>query len=717
VAEFRGFIGPSAESAARTVNAERLVNWYLEGARQEAEFARTDRVLMPIPGLRAFATPPTAGEGRGQFSQNDRSFAVIGSTLYEVYANGTMIERPLTTLGDAPQPTITATPPTAAIAQPNPPVVEQGGIIGSTLYGYKISGTNAHGQSIASLEGTLSSGYATLNASNFNHISWDVIPGATGYKVFRTTGPDSGKLIATITDSTIRFAQDTGQAGTVAVAPTVDSSAGSSPATTYGYKIVAFIGTGTTAAGPEGTGLGYATLSEVDYTIVKFNKVVNAQGYYVYRTTGPDSGKLIGTITDGDTVEFHDTGMAGETATPPSGNTTLTETLTNDGSLVSISSSGDAGQQLFIVSAGAGYIYDLRSDIFARVLAGATFGGYLEGYFVALDAGTSTFRISNLLNGMIWNDTEYAQRTAGGDRWLSMAIHNSEVWLVGSASTEVWVHTGAPLPALPFSQNPNIFIEEGIAAAFTLVRVDQSLLWLQRNEQGGGMVVMTDGYSVRRVSTHALEFALRGYSTIADAEAWTYQDLGHTFYVLSFPAQGATWVYDVNERYWHQRGHWAANARDFGVYRPRAHTFAFSGLTAGYHLVLDRDTGTIYEMTLQSGLDVDGRPIRRVRRAAHVTNARKEVVIDEIDFGIEPGDATVTGDGSDPTCMLRISNDGGFTWGPERWLASGPIGAYTRRVRWHQLGSSRHPRVVELVVTDPVPLKVTDAQIVARSGR
>lgn len=62
--------------------------------------------------------------------------------------------------------------------------------------------------------------------------------------------------------------------------------------------------------------------------------------------------------------------------------------------------------------------------------------------------------------------------------------------------------------------------------------------------------------------------------------------------------------------------------------------------------------------------------------------------------------------GVDPQIMLRCSNDGGKTWGPEVWRSTGKAGEYSRRVGWNRLGSGRR-RVFEVVMTDPVLWRIT----------
>lgn len=71
-----------------------------------------------------------------------------------------------------------------------------------------------------------------------------------------------------------------------------------------------------------------------------------------------------------------------------------------------------------------------------------------------------------------------------------------------------------------------------------------------------------------------------------------------------------------------------------------------------------------------------------------------------------PAQAFLNCIGVDPVVMLRTSNDGGKNWSPERMRTAGRMGEYDKRVRWTRLGQGRK-RVFEVVVTDPIPWKVT----------
>ena len=55
----------------------------------------------------------------------------------------------------------------------------------------------------------------------------------------------------------------------------------------------------------------------------------------------------------------------------------------------------------------------------------------------------------------------------------------------------------------------------------------------------------------------------------------------------------------------------------------------------------------------------------------------------------------------EPQAMLRWSEDGGMTWGPERWQGFGRIGEYHKTCRWRRLGAGKN-RVFRLTISDPV---------------
>ena len=127
-------------------------------------------------------------------------------------------------------------------------------------------------------------------------------------------------------------------------------------------------------------------------------------------------------------------------------------------------------------------------------------------------------------------------------------------WVFGQNSVEVWYN--AANPSFPFSRIQGAFNEIGCAAPYSVAKLDNTVFWLSKDARGYGMVYRASGYTGQRVSTHAVEWQIQQYSDISDAIGYTYQQDGHSFYVLIFPNANTTWVYDASTQAWHERAGW-----------------------------------------------------------------------------------------------------------------------------------------------------------------
>ena len=100
--------------------------------------------------------------------------------------------------------------------QPGLVNVSTSGVAGTTNYVYQIVGVNAAGNVLPPpyAVGYTNSGNATLDASNFDTISWPSVAGAVSYNIYRSVGVVSGGLIGNTTSTTYN---DTGAAATGSV--------------------------------------------------------------------------------------------------------------------------------------------------------------------------------------------------------------------------------------------------------------------------------------------------------------------------------------------------------------------------------------------------------------------------------------------------------------------------------------------------------------------
>lgn len=369
------------------------------------------------------------------------------------------------------------------------------------------------------------------------------------------------------------------------------------------------------------------------------------------------------------------------------------------------------GTVVMLVTGSAGYFINPATDEFKVIgntaFLGATTVGFVDGYFVFNVPGTGKFQISSLYGTGI-NALDFAVAEGAPDNLVSLIVDHREIWLFGETSTEVFFNSGNQ--DFPFERIQGAFIEHGCAAAFSVAKLDNSVFWLSADERGKGMIYRAQGYTGTRVSTHAVEYAIAKMTKIDDAIAYTYQQEGHSFYVLTFPSENQTWVYDTSTNLWHERG-W----RDPVTNAIKRHRSNCQMQFAGYTLVGDFQNGNVYILDMDTFTD-NGDLIARIRICPHLNRAMKLQFFSALQIDMQTGVGLITGQGSDPQVMLDWSDDGGYTYSNEHWASFGKVGERTTRVRWRRLGKSRD-RLFRATIVDPVRVVIVSASVEFTVGK
>lgn len=373
------------------------------------------------------------------------------------------------------------------------------------------------------------------------------------------------------------------------------------------------------------------------------------------------------------------------------------------------------GQQVMVATGAAGYFLSLSDWTLTKIAAdsftGADAVAFLDGYFVWNRPGTGEFAISQLYGTNI-DALDYATAEGAPDKLVGLISDHRELWLFGESTTEVWYTSGDP--DFPMARVSNAFIEHGCAAPGSVSKLDNTVFWLGADNSGQGMLWRANGYTPQRVSTFAVEHAWAQYGRLDDAEAFTYQQGGHSFYVISFPSADATWVYDVAANTWHERA-WREPGGMNRLHRVRGHVHAHF---AGQHLVGDHETGRIYALDEDCYRDEalgtcdEGELIPRIRIAPHLSGDGSRRRLHQLEIVMETGTGLVEGQGEAPKAMLQWSDDGANTWSSEHWTDIGRIGERRQRAVWRRLGAARE-RVLKLTITDPVPVNIVKARLEA----
>jgi hypothetical protein len=421
------------------------------------------------------------------------------------------------------------------------------------------------------------------------------------------------------------------------------------------------------------------------------------------------------------------------------GNYAITELgLINGSGPVSMA---DNGVQLFVACNPDAFIYNANTGVFAQVtdpdFPGAVSVGYLDSYFVFNEPDSQRVWVTSLLDGTAIDPLDFASAEGNPDNIVSLMVDHREVWLFGNNTVEVWYNAGAA--DFPLARIEGAFMETGCLAPYSVAKLDNSVFWLGSDARGNGIVYRNQGYNAQRVSTHAVEWQIQQYAVLNDAIGYSYQQDGHSFYVLTFPTAQATWVFDVATGLWHERAYWD------GV-QYRRHRSNCQANFNGQVLVGDWETGFIYAFS-QDTYNDNGQAQRWLRswralptgqntlkRTAHHTlqldcesgvgagtvSTFFLLTENSVNLTTESGLQLVTSlvsltDGANPQVMLRWSDDGGHTWSNEHWASMGRVGEYGKRVIWRRLGMTTklRDRVYEISGSDPVKIAIMGAELSA----
>lgn len=384
-----------------------------------------------------------------------------------------------------------------------------------------------------------------------------------------------------------------------------------------------------------------------------------------------------------------------------SGVTTFRGTLDSSDGLISIA---DNGFQLAICDGDKVYIFTYATNAFAKVtdpdLPSTSYISFVDGYFIATRRNSGQFYISALYNGLSWNALDFASAESSPDD-LSVAVpFAGQLGLIGHDTLEIWRNTGDS--AFPFARISGS-TPVGTIAPFTVVTVDTSVYWVGNTSEGGGIVYSAQGFSPKRISTDAIELILQKETQPQLLRAFSYQQEGHAFYVITGGSLETSLVYDLATGLWHER----AFLNEFGEYEQ--HLASCCMYAFGKHIVGDRRNGNLYQMSLDVFSD-NGSAILRKRVYTHLLDELKLIRYSKLDIGFETGVGLQSGQGVNPTVSLRISKDGARTWSAYYTTSIGAAGVYGQQVTFRRLGIQQQC-TFEISISDPVKIAITGSYL------
>lgn len=384
----------------------------------------------------------------------------------------------------------------------------------------------------------------------------------------------------------------------------------------------------------------------------------------------------------------------------------------------------DNGQNIMLVDGSvSGWTISMASNVFAPIVdptglfTGATRLDFIDTFMIWNIPGTNRFGATGSNSTLPPDALNFGAKTNYPDPIQTLIVNRHEILLIGQLKSEIWFDAGGA--TFPFAELPGAYIEHGTCAPYSIASEDINTFWLGQDLQGRGVVFRQRGYETKRISTHAIEFAIQQYPVMSDAIGYCYQQGGHVFYVLQFPSGNATWVWDESTALWHQEA-WTDENGVLNRHRGNCHAFVND-----LNVVGDFENGTLYALDQDVYTDeVNGTqgPITFIRSFPHIGAGMqdgqsvpvdgKRVQFEQFLADIECGNGPQSANGKPAQLSLRWSDDRGKTFGNAVLQSAGMPGSYLTQPQWRGLGIARD-RIFELEYSIAGPAALNGAWVKA----
>lgn len=341
--------------------------------------------------------------------------------------------------------------------------------------------------------------------------------------------------------------------------------------------------------------------------------------------------------------------------------------------------------QIMLVDGTNGYNYIVSTTTFATI----TDADFPDTAIDVCSLGETFFVVnlnSDLVNyslesdGLSWDALSFFSAEQNADNLVGIRTTKKELWLFGSSTTECWVATtNATFPYAPIDQ---VIIEYGCSAKNSIANGDGGLFFLGANASGGFRVLRTDAsYQVTPISTRAIAYQIEQLDTVDDAVGFCYQQEGHEFYVLTFPTEAVTFVYDITTGAWHTRTSYISSA--YTRWRANCSAFCYGEVFIG-----DYQSGKVLRLDTSLYRE-DGQQIEREFNSSPLYGDGNFIQLPmmQIDFESLSSGGTVD---------VQISLDGGHTYPTARTKT---VLDNHNKIVWNRCGGTRKSIVVKVRTT------------------
>jgi hypothetical protein len=284
------------------------------------------------------------------------------------------------------------------------------------------------------------------------------------------------------------------------------------------------------------------------------------------------------------------------------------------------------------------------------------------------------------------------------DKGVRVFVNGDEVWYFQAESLEIFRDTGVTGARLEPQQSLAQGKGAGCIAKNSVAIVDSTVVWISDAK----VVVMGNPYSPIIISNFEVARDIeRAFDAGLSDEivAMARETQGHQWYTIRCSLW--CWSWDAATQLWHRQESYLSDTWYGGFY-----VYTYSR-----HLIFSAIAGKIYEYTFDAQ-DEDGEPLITKIITNCASNFPSGFVCDALHVDVQSGTGRASGAAyvQDPKMILRVSHDGGMTYGREYLQSLGAQGKWRKNIRYNRLGKTNGSGMVfEIRLPDPVERSVFSA--------
>jgi hypothetical protein len=225
---------------------------------------------------------------------------------------------------------------------------------------------------------------------------------------------------------------------------------------------------------------------------------------------------------------------------------------------------------------------------------------FLDGYIVLPQR--SDIYNSSLDYPDRWYSGEYLTAEMFPDQVVGLSRQNNQVIVFGESSTEFF-YDAANVNGSPLSRNDAAIINIGCAFPYAVYQNENNCYFVGQSDSGGRAVWSIVGFQPKKISDEYIEKIIDAETDYLHVYGYGVRTMGHLFYVLNLPTLQRTFLFDTEEKLWHE---WSYNENNdhkmFPVNR-------IADPLDGYVIMQGVSNGTIYRLNPDKYMDDDVLPI------------------------------------------------------------------------------------------------------------